>query len=77
MSEIAEQLHADNTILKNENMELKELINTRKKRASGKRIIFKGVKVVIMEYISGVEKGRDNIQREEERVQKEEKATGN
>ena len=32
-------------------MELKEVINRRKERASGKRIILKGVKLVTTEYI--------------------------
>lgn len=51
LSGIAEQLHADNIILKRENTELMEVVNARKERASGKRIILKGVRFVTTEYL--------------------------
>jgi hypothetical protein len=51
LGSIAEQLQADNCILRKENNELKAVIDTRKERASGKRLILKGVKVVTKEYI--------------------------
>jgi hypothetical protein len=51
LGSIAEQLQADNCILRKENNELKAVIDTRKERASGKRLILKGVKVVMKEYI--------------------------
>ena len=51
LSSIAEQLPADNSILKRENNDLKAVISTKKECASGKRLILKGVKVVTKEYI--------------------------
>ena len=41
-----EQLHAENSILQRENTELKQLINKRRERMSGKRLVLKG-KVMI------------------------------
>ena len=49
LSGVAEQLQAENTILRHENRELKELIHTRKERLSGKRVILKGHMVVSTE----------------------------
>ena len=46
LSRVAEKLHAENSILRHENLELKQLINKRKERMSGKRLILKG-KVII------------------------------
>jgi hypothetical protein len=51
LSGIAEQLHTDNSILRKENEELKELVNSRKEHTSGKRMILKGLRVVTKEYI--------------------------
>jgi len=52
LSGIAERLHANNTILRRENAELKKVIKTRKERLSGKRIILKGQIVVSTEEIA-------------------------
>ena len=51
MSGIAEHLHADNSVLRRENAELKSVISTRKERLSGKCIILKGKFIVTTEAI--------------------------
>ena len=74
MNEITEQLYVDNSILKRKNTELKAIINTRKKQAFGKRMILKGIKIVIKEYIyqalekaeSVTRKGNEGRERKEE-----------
>ena len=47
----AERLHADRSILKSENRELREFISTRKERESGKRVILKGKFIVSTEEV--------------------------
>lgn len=51
LSGIAEHLHADNSVLRQENAELKSVISTRKERLSGKRIVLKGKFIVTTEEI--------------------------
>jgi len=51
LSGIAKHLHADNSMLRHENAELKSVIRTRKERLSGKRIVLKGKFVVTTEEI--------------------------
>ena len=51
LSGVAEHLHAENSILRHENMELKQLINKRKERMSEKRLILKGKVIVSTEEI--------------------------
>lgn len=51
LSGIAEYLHADNTVLRKENAEMKGMLNTRTKRASGKRVVLKGKFIVTTEPI--------------------------
>src|SRR4030095_653914 len=51
LSRIAEHLHADNSILRRENAELKSVISARKERLAGKRIILKGKFIVSTEEI--------------------------
>jgi hypothetical protein len=51
LSGIAEHLHADNSVLRRENAELKSVISTRKERLSGKRIALKGKFIVTTEEI--------------------------
>jgi len=48
---IAEYLHADNTVLRKENVELKDVLNTRMIRVSGKRVILKEKFIVTTESI--------------------------
>jgi hypothetical protein len=45
----SERLHASNTILRQENQELKKVISTRKERASGKRVALKNVIIASVE----------------------------
>jgi hypothetical protein len=51
LSSVAEKLHAKNSILQHENAELKQLINKRKERTSGKRLILKGKFIVSTEEV--------------------------
>ena len=51
LSRIAEHLHADNSVLRWENAELKSVISTWKERLSGKHIILKGKFIVTTEAI--------------------------
>ena len=51
LSSVAEKLHAQNSILSHENAELKQLINKRKERMSGKRLVLKGKFVVSTEEV--------------------------
>jgi hypothetical protein len=51
LSGIVEHLHADNSVLRRENAELKSVIRTRKERQSGKCIVLKGKFVVTTEEI--------------------------
>ncbi len=51
LSGIAEHIHADNSILRRENTELKSVIRTRKERLSGKRIILRGKFIVSTEEV--------------------------
>ena len=51
LSGIAEYLHADNTLLRRENAELKSVMDKRKERLSTKRIILKGKSIVSTEEI--------------------------
>src|SRR5438046_8144144 len=47
----SEHLHASNTILRQENQELKKVISTRKERASGKRLALKNVIIASVEEV--------------------------
>jgi len=49
LSGIAEQLHADNTVLRKENGELKGFLGKRAERQSGKRVVLKGKFVITTE----------------------------
>ena len=49
LSGIAEQLHADNTVLRKENGELKDFLGKRAERQSGKRVVLKGKFVITTE----------------------------
>ena len=51
LSGVAEHLHAQNSILRTENAELKQLINKRKERASGKRLVLKRKFIVSTEEV--------------------------
>jgi len=51
LSSVAEQLHAENSILRHENTELKQLINKRKEKMSGKRLILKDRVIVSTEEV--------------------------
>jgi hypothetical protein len=51
LSGIAEHLHADNSILRRENTELKSVISKRKERMSGKRVTLKGKIIVSTEEV--------------------------
>ena len=48
---MAERLKAENSILRRENTELKQLFNKRKERMSGKRLILKGKVIVSTEEV--------------------------
>jgi hypothetical protein len=51
ISNIAERLQAENTILKRENAQLRSITNKRKERASGKRLVLKGKVLVSTEEV--------------------------
>ena len=51
LSSVAERLHAENSILRHENTELKQIINKRKERTCGKRVILKGKVIITTEEV--------------------------
>ena len=75
LSGIAEQLHAENAILRKDNAEIRAALSARKERESGKRKIIKGISLVTTEeVIAAVEKAEiTSKKRKKKQIQRKRK----
>ena len=78
LSGIAEYLHADNTILRQENVNLRNIIGKRKERLATKRIILKGKFILTTEIIQNqlAEAERQTKEKRSKKGKKKAKASG-